>query len=46
MTDVWSLEDRNGDEFAGIVPSNAGTNEEIYAENEINPGHPNFAING
>jgi formate hydrogenlyase transcriptional activator len=37
MTDVWSLEDRNGDEFAGVVPSNAGTNEEIYAENEINP---------
>ena len=37
MTDVWSLEHRNGDEFAGVVPSNAGTNEEIYAEDEIRP---------
>jgi formate hydrogenlyase transcriptional activator len=37
MADVWSLEDRNGAEFAGVVPSNAGTHEEIYAENEINP---------
>jgi formate hydrogenlyase transcriptional activator len=36
MNDVWSLEERNGDEFAGVFPSN-GTNEEIYAENEINP---------
>ncbi len=36
MTDVWSLEDRNGDAFADVVSSGAGTNEEIYAEDEIN----------
>ena len=37
MSEVWSLEDRNGNEFAGVVRSNGGTVGEIYAENEINP---------